>query len=585
MMKWHIFAFVLTVLGVASPVTAFQRPNVVIIMTDDQGWGDLSIHGNQNLQTPNIDSLARSGAAFDRFFVCPVCSPTRCEFLTGRYHPRASVYSTSTGGERMDLDEVTLADTFKAAGYRTAAFGKWHNGTQLQYHPNARGFQEFYGFCSGHWGNYWSPMLDYNGEIVQGNGFLTDDLTDHAIQFVQNENVAPFFVYLALNTPHSPMQVPDAFWEKFESADLKMRGRQPDSEDVLHTRAALAMCENIDWNIGRLMKTLDQTKAADNTIVLFLSDNGPNGARWNDEMKGIKGSTDEGGVRSPLFVRWPAKIKAGLKINPIAGAIDLYPTLTQLCEVVPQNKSRLDGISLAPLLLEKQDQWPDRIIFSKWGNNVSARNQRFRLDQSGKLYDMVADPGQYKDVSQQHPTVADEMAKAVVEFRNTVIGPPELDDRLFPITHPDFDLVQLPARDAVADGELKRSSRHPNSSYFTNWTSTDDRITWKAEALDDGQYQAEIFFSCPEGQQGSTVELRFNQATLSGEISKSTPIRLIGEDQDRSPRTESFEQDWQRLKLGTISITKGQGALTLQATRIANQQVMDFRLLTLRRIK
>ncbi len=183
-----------------------QKPNVLVILTDHQGWGDLSLNGNTNLNTPNIDQLAAEGASFDRFYVCPVCSPTRAEFLTGRYHPRGGVYSTSAGGERLDLDEVTIGDTFKAAGYRTAASGKWHNGMQYPYHPNGRGFDEFYGFCSGHWGNYWNPMLERNGEIVKGNGFIIDDLTDHAINFIKQDGDEPFFAYLPYNTPHSPMQ-------------------------------------------------------------------------------------------------------------------------------------------------------------------------------------------------------------------------------------------------------------------------------------------------------------------------------------------------------------------------------------------
>ena len=153
---------------------AQHRPNVIVILSDDQGWGDLSANGNSNLATPHIDSLAAEGAKFDRFYVCPVCSPTRAEFLTGRYHPRSGVYSTSAGGERMDLDETTIADTFKAAGYATGAFGKWHNGMQYPYHPNGRGFDEYYGFCSGHWGNYFSPPLDHNGKIVRGKGFVID---------------------------------------------------------------------------------------------------------------------------------------------------------------------------------------------------------------------------------------------------------------------------------------------------------------------------------------------------------------------------------------------------------------------------
>ena len=189
-------------------------PNVVIVLADDQGWGDLSVHGNTNLHTPNIDSLAASGALFERFFVCPVCSPTRAEFLTGRYHPRGGVFSTSTGGERLDLDEMTIAQTFKAAGYRTAAFGKWHNGMQYPYHPNARGFEEYYGFCSGHWGHYFSPVLEYNGQTVRGKGYVTDDFTNHALQFIEQNQEQPFFCYLPYCIPHSPMQVPDEFYQK-----------------------------------------------------------------------------------------------------------------------------------------------------------------------------------------------------------------------------------------------------------------------------------------------------------------------------------------------------------------------------------
>ena len=197
-----------------------ERPNVVVILSDDQGWGDLSLHGNPNLSTPNIDALARDGVELDHFYVCAVCSPTRAEFLTGRYHTRMGVYSTSTGGERFNADEQTVAEVFQQAGYATAAFGKWHSGMQYPYHPNARGFAEYYGFCSGHWGNYFDPMLEHNGEIVQGNGFIVDDLTNRAIEFMDGHRDQPFFVYLPLNTPHSPMQVPDPYWERFADKEI-----------------------------------------------------------------------------------------------------------------------------------------------------------------------------------------------------------------------------------------------------------------------------------------------------------------------------------------------------------------------------
>ena len=177
-------------------------PNVIVILTDDQGWGDLSIHGNIDLQTPNIDKLAKSGVQFDRFYVSPVCSPTRAEFLTGRYHTRSGVYSTSAGGERLNLDEKTIADTFQNSGDLTGTFGKWHNGMQYPYHPNGRGFDEFYGFASGHWGNYFSPMLEHNGKIVQGEGYCVDDFTNKAISFMEKsvDEKTPFFTYIAYNT-------------------------------------------------------------------------------------------------------------------------------------------------------------------------------------------------------------------------------------------------------------------------------------------------------------------------------------------------------------------------------------------------
>ena len=178
--------FLLSVFSLIFSVGLFAKSNVVVFLTDDQGWGDLSLNGNTNLSTPNIDSLGKDGASFDRFYVCPVCSPTRAEFLTGRHHVRSGVYSTSAGGERMDLDETTVADLFQKAGYATGAFGKWHNGMQYPYHPLGRGFDYFYGFCSGHWGHYYDALMERNGKLVQGKGFCVDDFTSEAMGFIES---------------------------------------------------------------------------------------------------------------------------------------------------------------------------------------------------------------------------------------------------------------------------------------------------------------------------------------------------------------------------------------------------------------
>src|SRR6185503_19294915 len=202
-------------LGNSLSAAAERKPNVVIFLADDAGWGDYSHSGNRQVRTPNIDSIARRGASLDRFFVCAVCAPTRAEFLTGRYHSRGGVRGVSTGQERLNTDEKTLADSFKADGYATGCFGKWHNGSQWPYHPNARGFDEYYGFTSGHWGEYFDPPLDHNGRPVRGKGYIANDFTDHALAFMETNKARPFFCYVPFNTPHTPFAVPQEYWQRF----------------------------------------------------------------------------------------------------------------------------------------------------------------------------------------------------------------------------------------------------------------------------------------------------------------------------------------------------------------------------------
>lgn len=575
-----LFAAVLTATAIGQ-----QRPNVIVILTDDQGWGDLSQNGNTNLSTPNIDQLAAEGATFDRFYVCPVCSPTRAEFLTGRYHPRGGVYSTSAGGERLDLDERTIGDTFKAGGYRTAAFGKWHNGMQYPYHPNARGFEEYYGFCSGHWGHYWSPMLDHNGEMVKGNGFIIDDLTDHAIDFIKEDSNRPFFVYLPYNTPHSPMQVPDRWWNKFKDFELKLHNRDPKKENLQHIRAALAMCENIDHNVGRIMEVLKNSGKSQNTIVVYFCDNGPNGTRWNGDMKGRKGSTDEGGVRSPCIVRWPRAIPAGRKIKVNGAAIDLHPTLAAMAGLRTANQQPLDGKSLAPQLVAKVDpaEKDDRVIVSHWRGRVSAKLGPYRMDNNGALFNLENDPGQRTNIAKIRQIPAGKLKAAIRKYRETVLPGYDDDQRPFVLCHPDYPNTQIPARDGKAKGGIKRSNKFPNSSFFTNWTSTDDSIAWTAEVLSGGRYEAEIYYSCPNGDQGSEIELSFNDSKLSGKVEKAHSSELVGGAEDRVKRAESYEQNWSTMTLGEIDLKPGTGTLTLKATKIPGRSVMDFRLLLLRK--
>ncbi len=558
-------------------------PNVIVIITDDQGWGDLSINGNKNLQTPRLDKIAEQGAYFTNFYVSPVSSPTRAEFLTGRYHPRSGVYHTSGGGERINLDETSIADVFKKAGYTTAGFGKWHSGMQYPYHPNGRGFDEFYGFCSGHWGDYFSPPLEHNGKIVQGEGYIPDDITEKSMAFIENNKHKPFFVYLAFNTPHAPMQVPDLWWDKFKDKEIELLADERYREDIDFTRAALAMCENIDWNVGRLLDHLEELNLEENTIVVFFNDNGPNYYRWNGGMKGIKASTDEGGVRSPLFIRWPGVIAPGMRTDKIAAAIDLLPTLADLAGIEYQTQNPLDGLSLKPLITGKDKEWNDRLIFSYWNKKASVRSQRYRLSKEGQLFDMIADPGQYNDIAGEEPDITSRLSTALEEWKADVLPGIASDERKFPVGHPVFIYTQLPARDGVAHGGITRSNPSPNSTFFTNWTKLDDKITWDVEVMYEDTFDVEIYYTCPTKDIGSEFVLSFGSSSISAKITEAHDPPLRGMENDRVKRHNTYVKDFKILNIGKIYLKKGTGELTLQALNIPGSQVMDFRLMMLTR--
>jgi len=581
------------------------RPNVVVFLSDDQGYGDFSFTGNPDLATPNIDGLARDGAFLDNFYVCPVCSPTRAEFLTGRYHPRGGVYSTSAGGERLDLDEMTIAQAFKSAGYATAAFGKWHNGMQAPYHPNSRGFDEFYGFCSGHWGHYFDAMLEHNGDVVRGKGFMVDDLTNHAMKFIEDHKDNPFFVYLPYNTPHSPMQVPDKYWDKFKDNDLSQlppefkKFAQQKGKGIDHARAALAMCENIDHNVGRVLAKLDELQLADNTIVVYFCDNGPNGARYNVGLKGRKGSTDEGGVRSPLFVRWPEKIQPGTKVELVSGAIDLFPTLTKLCGIDEdyETKKPFDGVSFHLELQGAKVKRQPRLLFSHWNKKISVRSQQYRLDHKGVLYDLINDRGQTKPINDQ-PEIQKRLADAAEEFKTEILAELERPDasrpkRSFPVGHRSMTKTQLPARDATFTGDLERSNRYPNCSYIKNWISKDDKIVWPIDVVESGKFKVELYYCLGKDNVGPEVELSCLYSDKAKAVSRVVKTirtahesELIGAEHDRSVRGESLVKNFKAIEIGLIELEQDHAAtFELKTTEMPGNESIEFRLLMLTRVE
>jgi hypothetical protein len=299
-------------------------------------------------------------------------------------------------------------------------------------------------------------------------------------------------------------------------------------------------------------------------------------------MKGRKGSTDEGGVRVPFMIRWPGYISAGSRIPQIVGAIDLLPTLADLAGVPIMSSKPLDGISLKPLLLGTSGNWPDRMIFSHWDGRVSVRTQRYRLDDSNRLFDLEIDPGQDHDLTASEKETSERLSAARAKWKAEMLPGLEHDQRPFTVGYRQFPITPLPARDGVPHGGVKRSASAPNCSFFKNWTSTNDSMTWNIAVATPGRYEAVVYYSCPAPDLGSAVELSFKGSRIEANVSEANDPPLRGAEHDRVPRqSESYVKDFKPLRLGIIELSKGQGSLTLRALSIPGQQVMDVRAVSL----
>lgn len=418
-------------------------------MTDDQGCGDLGFHGNPHVRTPHLDQLARQSVRFKHFYVSPVCSPTRASLMTGRYNYRTGVVDTFLGRSMMHPDEVTLAEMFSRAGYRTGIFGKWHLGDNYPMRPGDQGFQESLVHGGGGLaqpadppaGNsYFDPVLKRNGREVKTTGYCTDIFTDAALAFIEQNRAGPFLLYVPYNAPHTPLQVPTNYLNHYKNIDFT-RGdywRQghplPAKIDQDTTARVYAMVENIDDNVGRLLRKLDELELTERTIVIFLTDNGPQQPRYTAGLFQRKGSVHEGGIRVPFFVRWTGTLDAGKELELIAAHIDVAPTLLELCNVPKPPEVKFDGLSLAPLLRLGQGEklsWPDRTLFFQWHRGdepqiyraFAARSQRYKLVQpegaqdkqpfdsipAFKLYDMSVDPFETKDLAEHLPDVVERL--------------------------------------------------------------------------------------------------------------------------------------------------------------------------------
>jgi len=494
-----------------------ERPNVLLIITDDQGYGDLSLHGNTQLQTPNMDRIGREGVQFTQFQVCPVCSPTRSGLMTGRYNYRTGVVDTYMGRSMIRPGEVTLAEALRGAGYRTGIFGKWHLGDNYPMRAIDKGFEEALIIRGGGLAqpsdppeskqSYFNAYLQHNGKQEPSNGYCTDVFTGAALNFIDAHRREPFFAYFATNAPHRPLQVDPRYVERFQKAGL---------DDF--TSKVYAMITNLDENVGRLLKRLEERKLDRNTIVIFMTDNGPDSGRYNAGMRGRKGEPYQGGIRVPFFVRWPGRIKPGTRVDRIAANIDIMPTLLDACGVPLPGDRKIDGRSLLPLATGSAAGWTDRTLITQWHRgdqptafrNSAVRTQRYKLVNGTELFDMEQDPGEKNDIAAREPQVLAKLRADYEEwFRDassTGYEPPRI-----VIGSPKAEPVVLTTQDW----------RGPQAG-----TRKDSLGYWEVDVATAASYEIRLTVHPPETE--SEAEFRLNGATLKAPVPRGESMVILG---------------------------------------------------------
>ncbi len=417
-------------------------PNVVLIMTDDQGYGDLGCHGNPVLQTPELDRLYRESVRLTNFHVSPFCTPTRAALMTGRYPGRTGAYRTSSGRTMMHPEERTIADVFRANGYVTGMMGKWHLGDNAPHRPQDRGFDEVVwhrcggvGQASDYWGNdYFDDTYERDGAFEPFEGYCTDVWFAESIRFIERNRERPFFLYLAPNAPHGPYRVPPEWSKPYETKANWRNGAN-----------FLGMIANLDHNVGILRKKLASLGLAENTILIFMTDNGTaNGATFkgldseaeagfNAGLRGKKSSVYEGGHRVPFFIHWPkGGLDAGRDLDGLAAHLDVLPTLADLCGLPAPESPRMDGVSFAAALRDPQKrvlreslivQFQGGAYFrtapQAWADTCVIQGP-WRLINGKELYDLSADPAQRRDVAAANPQVFAEMRALYPPFWESV---------------------------------------------------------------------------------------------------------------------------------------------------------------------
>jgi arylsulfatase len=511
-------------------------------MTDDMGYGDLGYHGNSDISTPVLDKLANESVAFNNFYVSPVCAPTRASLMTGRYHTRTGVYDTYSGGAIMASNEVTIAEILHDNGYATGIFGKWHLGDSYPSRPQDQGFTHSVWHLSGGIGqvgdvynyyqgdsSYFDPVIYKNGKRFQSKGYCSDVFTNEAIAFIKEQKKTPFFAYLSFNAPHTPLQVPDSYYnlyreknispEKYRKSGYYMHDMS--QQDIESAKRVYAMVTNIDDNIGKLIEVLKKEGIYDNTVILFLTDNGPQQYRFLGGFRGKKGQVHEGGIHVPFYLKMPEGKYVGKKIDSRAAHIDVLPTIASLCGISIPDDLQLDGMSFVsgitknepiktrPLFFEWQRSFPEKyrnmaVLFGD--HKLIANTEPNGLLSDFELYDLSNDPYESINIGKENLSLVKELKNKLDDWHDDVIQ--------------SKNILNLP-RIIVGSPYEPHTILNRNDARGMQLIWDDDRIhvSWDLTVEEDGIFDIICHFREPIPQPGDLV-LRFGVQNITKSIDK-----------------------------------------------------------------
>ncbi|TWT91522.1 arylsulfatase [Stieleria varia] len=522
--------------GIASSQEA-EQPNIVFIMTDDQGYWDTGVTGNPHIDTPNMDRIATSGVQLDRYYAAPVCAPTRAGIMTGRYYLRTGLYNTRFGGDSLGLEEITVAQLLHSSGYRTGLFGKWHLGKYPGYQPQDRGFDEFFGHYHGHIERYEFPNQVYhNGRPVEARGYVSDLFTDAAIDFIDHAHQkqdGPFFCALMYNAPHSPFLLDTSHFGQPEG-DVTLTKYLERGLPIREARI-YALVERVDQNIGRLLQRLDELGISNDTLVVFTSDNGGVSKFWKGGMKGNKSGSYEGGVRAPCFVRWPKRIAPGRVVNAQTSHVDWLPTFCELAGAEPPSDRPIDGKSLVSLFRGEATETHHRYVYHTWDRYVPNPDKRWGISDdrwkllcqlpSGvepsrlrwQLYDLSVDPGETNNLIKDHPAVVERLRNEFVRWFEEVTQGQTYQPIAIPVGAEEPTEME-PSWATTSGDNIEYVFDGYDWDTIESWRSPGETATWRLQVSEAGNYRVHLIYGCRPVDAGGHVELRAGESSIRHQV-------------------------------------------------------------------